>query len=52
MPQMMPMSWLTLFTMFSLALMMFAAMNYFTGTQTPKQPTKKMITKTNMNWKW
>nr|URX53257.1 ATP synthase F0 subunit 8 [Glyptotermes perparvus] len=52
MPQMMPLSWLTLFIMFSTTLILFATMNYY--MHTPKtQTTKYTEIKTKiLNWKW
>nr|URX53684.1 ATP synthase F0 subunit 8 [Bifiditermes nr. madagascariensis] len=52
MPQMMPLSWITLFAVFSTTLIIFASTNYFTSTLKPKHTTKKAITKKMMNWKW
>nr|UQJ75212.1 ATP synthase F0 subunit 8 [Allotermes cf. paradoxus]URX53918.1 ATP synthase F0 subunit 8 [Allotermes sp.] len=52
MPQMMPLGWMTLFTMFSATLITFAAMNYYTMVPKSKSTTKEMITKKTMNWKW
>nr|URX52997.1 ATP synthase F0 subunit 8 [Glyptotermes sp. 8 AB-2022a]URX53010.1 ATP synthase F0 subunit 8 [Glyptotermes sp. 8 AB-2022a] len=52
MPQMMPLSWITLFIMFSTALIIFSTMNYY--SYIPKTKTTKMnkiITK-KLNWKW
>nr|QWQ55641.1 ATP synthase F0 subunit 8 [Diestrammena sp.] len=52
MPQMAPISWLLLFIMFSLSLIMFCSMNYFiTMYSTPSQK-KSAISKKSMNWKW
>nr|URX52692.1 ATP synthase F0 subunit 8 [Glyptotermes sp. 1 AB-2022a] len=52
MPQMMPMSWVTLFITFSATLILFSTMNYY--SHIPKTKTTKMdkITIKNMNWKW
>nr|URX54490.1 ATP synthase F0 subunit 8 [Glyptotermes sp. 18 AB-2022a] len=52
MPQMMPLSWLTLFIMFSMTLILFTSMNYYSHnpkSKTAKKSEKKMTT---MNWKW
>nr|UQJ75108.1 ATP synthase F0 subunit 8 [Neotermes sp.] len=53
MPQMMPMSWFVLFTMFSATLLLFALMNYYTKVPTTNLSTsKEMITTKSLNWKW
>nr|URX53166.1 ATP synthase F0 subunit 8 [Incisitermes rhyzophorae] len=53
MPQMMPLSWFTLFIMFSATLMLFATMNYYTTVfKTEKTPKKSKILTSKMNWKW
>nr|URX53231.1 ATP synthase F0 subunit 8 [Neotermes nr. kartaboensis] len=52
MPQMMPMSWLTLFMMFSTTLILFASMNFYTMTPKISTTLKKMMTTKKMNWKW
>nr|URX53567.1 ATP synthase F0 subunit 8 [Procryptotermes corniceps] len=51
MPQMMPLSWLSLFIMFSTTLIMFATLNYYVLTL--KTSVSKKSTLTNpLNWKW
>nr|URH16447.1 ATP synthase F0 subunit 8 [Kalotermitidae sp. A SH-2022a] len=52
MPQMMPMSWLTLFIMFSATLLLFASTNYYTSIPKSKHTKKTPITKKMMSWKW
>nr|YP_009744656.1 ATP synthase F0 subunit 8 [Neotermes koshunensis]QIG86650.1 ATP synthase F0 subunit 8 [Neotermes koshunensis] len=53
MPQMMPMSWFTLFTMFSATLILFALTNYYTKVPASSLlTTKKMIMTKTLNWKW
>nr|URX54009.1 ATP synthase F0 subunit 8 [Glyptotermes sp. 14 AB-2022a] len=52
MPQMMPLSWLTLFTMFSMALVLFASMNYYSHVPKTSTPMKDKISLNNMTWKW
>nr|WHM51917.1 ATP synthase F0 subunit 8 [Incisitermes schwarzi] len=52
MPQMMPLSWLTLFLMFSATLMLFATMNYYMVIPKTEPATKKTILMKSMNWKW
>nr|URX52789.1 ATP synthase F0 subunit 8 [Cryptotermes cymatofrons] len=52
MPQMMPMSWLSLFIMFSATLTLFATMNYYmTILKTETTEKKKALTEA-LNWKW
>nr|UQJ75186.1 ATP synthase F0 subunit 8 [Epicalotermes aethiopicus] len=52
MPQMMPMSWVFLFTVFSMTLILFSATNYFSSILNPKYTTKGIITSKTVNWKW
>nr|URX53049.1 ATP synthase F0 subunit 8 [Glyptotermes sp. 10 AB-2022a] len=52
MPQMMPLSWLTLFIMFSTTLILFASMNFYTHLPKTKTMKKHEIKSKNMNWKW
>nr|UQJ75251.1 ATP synthase F0 subunit 8 [Paraneotermes simplicicornis] len=52
MPQMMPLSWLTLFIMFSMTLMMFTVMNYYNHIPKTESASKKMIKTKSMDWKW
>nr|URX53619.1 ATP synthase F0 subunit 8 [Postelectrotermes sp. 1 AB-2022a]URX53671.1 ATP synthase F0 subunit 8 [Postelectrotermes sp. 1 AB-2022a]URX53736.1 ATP synthase F0 subunit 8 [Postelectrotermes sp. 1 AB-2022a] len=52
MPQMMPLSWLMLFIMFSTTLILFAAVNYYTNIPKTKITQKKSTTMKTMNWKW
>nr|URX52653.1 ATP synthase F0 subunit 8 [Kalotermes hilli] len=52
MPQMMPLSWLILFIMFSLTLIMFSTTNYYLHTQKAKTIQKGKLQVTNVNWKW
>nr|URX54139.1 ATP synthase F0 subunit 8 [Glyptotermes sp. 15 AB-2022a]URX54152.1 ATP synthase F0 subunit 8 [Glyptotermes sp. 15 AB-2022a]URX54191.1 ATP synthase F0 subunit 8 [Glyptotermes sp. 15 AB-2022a] len=52
MPQMMPLSWLTLFILFSTALMLFAATNYYSYIPKTKITQKNEIKQKNMAWKW
>nr|YP_009349899.1 ATP synthase F0 subunit 8 [Pseudorhynchus acuminatus]AQM40073.1 ATP synthase F0 subunit 8 [Pseudorhynchus acuminatus] len=53
MPQMAPMSWLILFMMFSLSLMLFTTMNYphspFADSTTS---ASKTMTSLSLFWKW
>nr|WGO57928.1 ATP synthase F0 subunit 8 [Episymploce sundaica] len=52
MPQMMPLSWLSLYVFFSLMLLMFTFMNYYSHIPQPSSSTKKNINIKSMNWKW
>nr|YP_010946521.1 ATP synthase F0 subunit 8 [Pseudothyrsocera sinensis]WGO57239.1 ATP synthase F0 subunit 8 [Pseudothyrsocera sinensis] len=52
MPQMMPLSWLSLYIFFSLMLLMFAFMNYYSHIPKPNSSEKKNINIKMMNWKW
>nr|QHD47940.1 ATP synthase F0 subunit 8 [Kamimuria klapaleki] len=53
MPQMAPISWLILFFMFSLILMLFNFMNFFSFLPpTPSASYHTKIPQTPMNWKW
>nr|AIY62130.1 ATP synthase F0 subunit 8 [Neotermes sp. A TB-2014] len=52
MPQMMPMSWLMLFVMFSMTLILFATTNYYTTIHETKEDNQKKTTSKTMNWKW
>nr|YP_002456246.1 ATP synthase F0 subunit 8 [Deracantha onos]ABV23667.1 ATP8 [Deracantha onos] len=53
MPQMMPMNWLVLFTMFSSALILFSISNYFIFYYTPPLYTNDTsLTMKSFNWKW
>nr|APX40346.1 ATP synthase F0 subunit 8 [Cryptocephalus vittatus]ARH54224.1 ATP synthase F0 subunit 8 [Cryptocephalus vittatus] len=51
MPQMAPLNWLTLFVMFSICLMMFSSINYYSFTKNPLKKTTKMK-KLTYNWLW
>nr|WGO57941.1 ATP synthase F0 subunit 8 [Hemithyrsocera longiseta] len=52
MPQMMPLSWLSLYFFFSLLLLLFTFMNYYSylPNSSPSEVIAKKIKK--MNWKW
>nr|AVN67818.1 ATP synthase F0 subunit 8 [Ischnoptera deropeltiformis] len=52
MPQMMPMSWLILFMFFSLLLMLFNFMNYYSLVIEPPKSLTKKIKINKLNWKW
>nr|YP_002929351.1 ATP synthase F0 subunit 8 [Chrysochroa fulgidissima]ACF04022.1 ATP synthase F0 subunit 8 [Chrysochroa fulgidissima] len=51
MPQMAPMLWTSLFIAFSITLIIFSLINFFSASPTPKiLKTKEM--KNSINWKW
>nr|ADW83164.1 ATP synthase F0 subunit 8 [Nannochorista philpotti] len=53
MPQMAPISWLSLFIMFSIIFMMFNIMIYFLSQPNVPLSTKSnMINTPSLNWKW
>nr|QQV73464.1 ATP synthase F0 subunit 8 [Anthomyza sp. DY-2021] len=53
MPQMAPISWLTLFIVFLLTFMMFNILNYYSFIpSTPKSSSIKNFNMNSMNWKW
>nr|URX53385.1 ATP synthase F0 subunit 8 [Incisitermes cf. incisus] len=52
MPQMMPLSWLMLFFMFSTTMVLFATMNYYMMISKPNPMKKSGIMTKMMNWKW
>nr|ASM82686.1 ATP synthase F0 subunit 8 [Suwallia bimaculata] len=52
MPQMAPISWLSLFIAFSLILLVFNCMNYYSFLPQAPQTVSKSITHTPLNWKW
>nr|URX54438.1 ATP synthase F0 subunit 8 [Cryptotermes penaoru] len=52
MPQMMPLSWLSLFIMFSATLVLFSTLNYYTMTFKAKTDEKKSTLNKILNWKW
>nr|URX53283.1 ATP synthase F0 subunit 8 [Glyptotermes sp. 11 AB-2022a] len=52
MPQMMPLSWLTLFIVFSTTLILFNTMNYYSQTPLTKKKKNKKIKTSKLNWKW
>nr|YP_010238600.1 ATP synthase F0 subunit 8 [Ceracris hoffmanni]ARU80767.1 ATPase subunit 8 [Ceracris hoffmanni] len=53
MPQMSPLMWFSLFIMFSITLILFNQMNFFSyKTNKIKSADKKMIKSKNLIWKW
>nr|UBN08733.1 ATP synthase F0 subunit 8 [Geoscapheus rugulosus] len=51
MPQMMPLSWVILYTFFIMTLFMFSFINYYSFIPSPLLSKKKVSYKA-MNWKW
>nr|YP_010946820.1 ATP synthase F0 subunit 8 [Rhabdoblatta atra]WGO57577.1 ATP synthase F0 subunit 8 [Rhabdoblatta atra] len=51
MPQMMPLSWLTLYLFFIMMLLIFSFINYYSFIQKPSPIKKKLESKT-LYWKW
>nr|YP_009753993.1 ATP synthase F0 subunit 8 [Cheirotonus gestroi]QIT06602.1 ATP synthase F0 subunit 8 [Cheirotonus gestroi] len=51
MPQMAPLNWLILMTMFMTAFLIFNALNYFSFIY-PVKPKTKTTKKSKINWKW
>nr|YP_010835992.1 ATP synthase F0 subunit 8 [Rhabdiopteryx christinae]WGC89511.1 ATP synthase F0 subunit 8 [Rhabdiopteryx christinae] len=52
MPQMAPISWLTLFIAFSLILLIFNFMNYYSFLPKTPEISEKKISQTPLNWSW
>nr|YP_009485998.1 ATP synthase F0 subunit 8 [Suwallia errata]AWA28587.1 ATP synthase F0 subunit 8 [Suwallia errata] len=52
MPQMAPISWLSLFIAFSLILLVFNCVNYYSFLPQTPQIVSKSIAHTPLNWKW
>nr|QNE85924.1 ATP synthase F0 subunit 8 [Brachyptera risi] len=52
MPQMAPISWLTLFIAFSVILLIFNFMNYFSFLPKTPEISEKKFSQTSFNWKW
>nr|YP_009171542.1 ATP synthase F0 subunit 8 [Henicus brevimucronatus]AJW76397.1 ATP synthase F0 subunit 8 [Henicus brevimucronatus] len=52
MPQMAPISWLTLFLMFSITLILFSTLNYFLMSSKSPSILDKKILSQSFNWKW
>nr|YP_010946326.1 ATP synthase F0 subunit 8 [Anisolampra panfilovi]WGO57044.1 ATP synthase F0 subunit 8 [Anisolampra panfilovi] len=51
MPQMMPLSWLTLYLFFIIMLLIFSIINYYSFIPKPSF-SKKMLSPKTLNWKW
>nr|QJT42845.1 ATP synthase F0 subunit 8 [Agrilus mali] len=52
MPQMAPMSWLTLFIVFSITFFVFCVFNYYSSMHAPMQSLSKKLQTKKINWKW
>nr|YP_009503487.1 ATP synthase F0 subunit 8 [Soliperla sp. ZTC-2018]AXB38833.1 ATP synthase F0 subunit 8 [Soliperla sp. ZTC-2018] len=52
MPQMAPISWLTLFLLFHQSFLIFNTINYFSFLPPSPLSQKKSINQTPLNWKW
>nr|ASY98624.1 ATP synthase F0 subunit 8 [Rhombodera valida] len=52
MPQMMPLNWLMLFLFFSILLIMFNVMNFYSSFNKISLPTLLKKTTTTLIWKW
>uniref|UniRef100_UPI00315CECAF ATP synthase F0 subunit 8 n=1 Tax=Simulium guiyangense TaxID=3123427 RepID=UPI00315CECAF len=56
MPQMAPLSWLSLFILFTIIFMLFNIMNYFCVVLTPASTQdgedSAQLTPPSLNWKW
>nr|YP_010946482.1 ATP synthase F0 subunit 8 [Cyrtonotula maculosa]WGO57200.1 ATP synthase F0 subunit 8 [Cyrtonotula maculosa] len=51
MPQMMPLSWLTLYMFFISTLLIFSLINYYSFIPSSFSSKKSLLSKT-LNWKW
>nr|QGA70744.1 ATP synthase F0 subunit 8 [Eucryptorrhynchus scrobiculatus] len=52
MPQMAPMSWLTMYMLFTFMLILLIILNYFTFLYLPNKKNFTISNNKNMNWKW
>nr|QZZ23831.1 ATP synthase F0 subunit 8 [Afronurus sp. 'drepanophyllus'] len=52
MPQMAPLSWLTLFIVFSLTLILFGIVNYFLISPNAPDSTSSQFKTQPFDWKW
>nr|YP_010894940.1 ATP synthase F0 subunit 8 [Phortica variegata]QXG19615.1 ATP synthase F0 subunit 8 [Phortica variegata]QXG19628.1 ATP synthase F0 subunit 8 [Phortica variegata]WJW73453.1 ATP synthase F0 subunit 8 [Phortica variegata] len=53
MPQMAPISWLSLFLIFTVSFILFCILNYYSYIPTsPKSSNLKTSSLNSMNWKW
>nr|YP_008081142.1 ATP synthase F0 subunit 8 [Thyridosmylus langii]AGH27219.1 ATP synthase F0 subunit 8 [Thyridosmylus langii] len=52
MPQMAPISWLTLFLYFSMIFLLFNCLNYFIISHKAPMSESKMFSSNSLVWKW
>nr|YP_009563987.1 ATP synthase F0 subunit 8 [Alpheus inopinatus]QAX91337.1 ATP synthase F0 subunit 8 [Alpheus inopinatus] len=52
MPQMSPILWLNLYLMFSITLVIFIAIFYYSKTPSSSPESAKAGSKQSLNWKW
>nr|QXT45763.1 ATP synthase F0 subunit 8 [Leucrocuta aphrodite] len=52
MPQMAPLSWLTLFIVFSMTLILFGILNYFLISPSAPEGSSTEVKTQSFNWKW
>nr|AVE15609.1 ATP synthase F0 subunit 8 [Theopropus elegans] len=52
MPQMMPLNWLMLFLFFSITLLLFNMMNFYTPYNKKTSPPLMKMKFKSMSWKW
>nr|ASY98381.1 ATP synthase F0 subunit 8 [Phyllocrania paradoxa]WVH38925.1 ATP synthase F0 subunit 8 [Phyllocrania paradoxa] len=52
MPQMMPLNWLTMFLFFSILLIIFNMMNYYSPSHKSNYSLSTKMTIKTMTWKW
>nr|QNJ33944.1 ATP synthase F0 subunit 8 [Medetera sp. Qilemoge-2020] len=53
MPQMSPLNWLSLYMIFTAALILFCMINYFSyAPMTPETKTDTQKSMKSLNWKW
>nr|QHZ87480.1 ATP synthase F0 subunit 8 [Coeliccia cyanomelas] len=52
MPQMAPMSWMMLFSFFSMVLILMATLNYYLYVPKVETPADNMYNKKMLSWKW
>nr|ASM82738.1 ATP synthase F0 subunit 8 [Hapalopeza occipitalis] len=52
MPQMMPLNWFMLFSLFSMILILFNMMNFYINLNKNSSETKYKLSMKSFNWKW
>nr|UXX49955.1 ATP synthase F0 subunit 8 [Chrysotus sp.] len=53
MPQMAPLSWLSLYIIFTITFIVFCILNYYVNIpMSPSHSTKMMKSTNTLNWKW